>query len=94
MKYIFLVLLLIGCTKQQNGSQVTLGLCYRYPNSEQQDVHMKVIKTYDKGGFMAEFIVNKHIFTDIHEFEADFRHLKEIDCAMFYDLKSMVRPNE
>jgi hypothetical protein len=106
-KGIILVLLLIGCCpkkpetpKKVNTETVSdvvsvmAGSCYRYPNVHKQDVHMKVIKTYDKGGFFAEFIVQKTIFTDIHEFTEGARHLKEIDCYMFEDLKSISKPSE
>lgn len=105
---LILALLLVGCCPKKpveskpipidlppaEKTSVMAGSCYRYPNSNQQDVHMKVIKTYDKGGFLAEFIVQKTIFTDIHEFKDGARHLKEIDCYMFEDLKSISKPSE
>jgi len=107
-KELILVLMLIGCCPKKPTDKptavntetttesvtITAGSCYRYPNSNHQDVHMKVIKTYDKGGFFAEFIVEKTIFTDIHEFKDGARHLKEIDCYMFEDLKSISKKSE
>jgi hypothetical protein len=105
MKYLFLALVLIACCPKKpeqpkvvenNTETITIiaGSCYRYPNSNQEDVHMKVIKTYDKGGFFAEFIVNQEYFTDVHEFPKGTNHVKEIDCYMFDDLKSLSKPWE
>jgi hypothetical protein len=80
-------------TEEPEIQPIIAGSCYRYPNKNQQDVHMKVLKTYNKGGFMAEFIVEKTIFTDVHEFTDGARHMKEIDCYMFEDLKGLSKPS-
>jgi hypothetical protein len=99
MKYLILFSLLFSCSPKKpevpktEAAKVTVypGACYRYPNVKMEDIHVKVIRTYDKGGFYGEFIHNKTYFNYIHDLSTA-SHVKEIDCQMYDDLKSISKP--
>ena len=92
MKTLLVLLLLSSCgpkpeaTAVEDMTFIYAGSCYRYPNTNNNDVHVKIIKKYTNGEVLGEFIVEKKYFTDIYDVYGA-RHLKEIDCEMFNDLR-------